>query len=133
MLDLVMDIVHDTRLLAMIFAAVAAGATVLTLAMPLLSSSPLEKRMKSASLEREKIRQRERERLARGNEKVNLRQSPKQYMQTVVNQFNLNKWLGQEEARAKLVQAGYRGQAPYVTFLFFRLITPALSLIASAF
>jgi tight adherence protein C len=133
MLDLVMDIVHDTRLLAMIFAAVAAGATVLTLAMPLLSSSPLEKRMKSASLEREKIRQRERERLARGNEKVNLRQSPKQYMQTVVNQFNLNKWLGQEEARAKLVQAGYRGQAPYVTFLFFRLVTPALSVIACTF
>ena len=35
-------------------------------------------------------------------------------MQTVVEQFNLSKWLGQEEARTLLVQAGYRGQAPYV-------------------
>ena len=29
-----------------------------------------------------------------------------------------------EEAREKLVQAGYRGHAPYVAFLFFRMVTP---------
>jgi tight adherence protein C len=134
MLDSLMDILHDTRLLAMLFAAVAAGATVVTLAMPLLSSDPLERRMKAVALEREKIRQREREKMARGGgQKVNLRESPKQYMQTIVNQFNLNKWLGQEEARAKLVQAGYRGHAPYVAFLFFRLITPVVSVAATAF
>jgi tight adherence protein C len=132
MLDLLLNTFEDTRLLAMLFAAVAAAATVLTLAMPLLASDPLERRMKSAALEREKIRQRERERLARG-EKINLRPSPKQYMQTIVSQFNLVKWLGQEQARAKLVQAGYRGQAPYVTFLFFRLLTPVLALAATAF
>ena len=34
--------------------------------------------------------------------------------------FNLTKWLAQEAAREKLVQAGYRGHAPYVAFLFFR-------------
>ncbi len=38
--------------------------------------------------------------------------------------FNLGKWLAQEAAREKLIMAGYRGQAPYVTFLFFRLVTP---------
>jgi tight adherence protein C len=31
------------------------------------------------------------------------------------------------------VQAGYRGQSPYVVFLFFRLIVPIVSLIATAF
>src|SRR5207302_7415936 len=92
----------------------------------------LDKRMKAVALEREKIRQRERERLARG-EKVALRKSPKQYMQTIVDQFNLNRWLGQEEARALLVQAGYRGQAPYITFLFFRLVMPTVMLIGSLF
>ena len=52
----------------------AAVATVLTLAMPVLSPNVLDKRMKSVALEREKIRQRERERLARGEkEKVALR------------------------------------------------------------
>ena len=58
--------------------------------------------MKSVALEREKIRQRERERLARG-EKVVAAPSPKQYMQQAVERFNLNKWVGQEEAREKLV------------------------------
>ncbi len=131
MFQLVLDTLDNTRLLAMIFAAVAATATVLTLAMPLLVNDQLEKRMKSAALEREKIRQRERERLAQG-EKISLRQSPRQYMQAVVTQFNLNKWLGQERARAKLIQAGYRGNAPYVTFLFFRLISPAFAIIVTA-
>jgi tight adherence protein C len=131
MLELLINTFQNTRLMAMIFAAVAATATVLTLAMPLLANDPLERRMKSAALEREKISQRERERLARG-EKVNLRQSPRQYMQAIVTQFNLNKWLGQEKARAKLVQAGYRGQAPYVTFLFFRLLTPVVTTVFAA-
>jgi tight adherence protein C len=117
-----------------LLAAVAAVATVLTLAMPVLSPNVLDKRMKSVALEREKIRQRERERLARGEkEKVALRASPKQYMQRVVERFNLNKWLAQEAAREKLIQAGYRGQAPYVAFLFFRLITPVVMFAVALF
>jgi tight adherence protein C len=88
--------------------------------------------MKSVALEREKIRQRERERMARG-EKVALRRSPKQYMQQAVERFNLRKWVGQEEARAKLVQAGYRGEAPYITYLFFRMVTPTVMMLGSIF
>ena len=122
---------HDARFLSMLFAAIAAGATVLTLAMPLLAGDALPKRMKSVALEREKIRQRERERLARG-EKVVLRASPKQYMQQAVEHFNLKKWVGQEEAREKLMQAGYRGEAPYVAYLFFRMVTPAIAVLFGA-
>jgi tight adherence protein C len=132
MIDLLIDKIHDARFMAMLFAAIGAIATVLTIAMPLLATESLTKRMKAVATEREKIRQRERERLARG-ERVSLRQSPKQYMQTIVERFNLTKWLAQEEARALLVQAGYRGQAPYVTFLFFRLVTPIAVLLISLF
>jgi tight adherence protein C len=128
MIEFLIDKIHDTKFLAMLLAAVAAIATVLTLAMPLLAGDNLQKRMKSVALEREKIRQRERERLARG-EKVALRTSPKQYMKTVVDQFNLAKWVGQEEARTMLVQAGYRGQGPYVAFLFFRMVTPVAAMV----
>src|SRR6516162_6067542 len=117
MVDFLIEKLSDTKFLAMVFAAVGAIATVITLAMPLIVTDTLGKRMKSVALEREKLRQRERERLARG-EKVALRRSPKQYMQTIVDQFNLNKWVGQEEARSLLVQAGYRGQAPYITSRF---------------
>ncbi len=132
MFDLIISVMHNPRLLSMIFAAIAAGATVLTLAMPLIAGDALPKRMKSVALEREKIRQRERERLARG-EKVVLRQSPKQYMQDAVERFNLKKWVGQEEAREKLIQAGYRGEAPYIAYLFFRMVTPAITFIVSVF
>ena len=130
MVDLIIDKLHDTRFLAMVFAAVAAIATVITLAMPLLAPDNLNKRLKSVAVEREKIRLRERERLARG-EKVTLRQSPKQYVKRVVDQFNLAKWVGQEEARDKLVQAGYRGHAPYMTYLFFRMVMPLVGLVAT--
>ncbi len=122
----------DLNTLIMIFAAVAACATVLTLAMPLLSSDTLAKRMNAVALEREKIRQRERERLAQGS-KITLRQSPKIYMKRAVDSFNLSKWVGQEEARALLVQAGFRGQAPYITYLFFRMTMPVVMLVVSLF
>jgi tight adherence protein C len=130
MLELLVEAIN-VKTLTMVLAAIAAGATVLTLAMPLVAGDTLDKRMKAVALEREKMRQRERERMSRGD-KVNLRPSAKQYMQTVVDQFNLSKWVGQEEARLKLIQAGYRGQAPYVTYLFFRLVAPIAMLIATA-
>jgi tight adherence protein C len=86
--------------------------------------------MNAVALEREKLRVRERERMSRGDKK-GLRQSPRQYMKTVVDKFNLTEWLGQETARAKLVQAGFRGHSPYVVFLFFRLIMPIVMLVGA--
>ena len=121
----------NVKTLTMLFAAVAAAATVLTLTMPLVFVDPLDKRMRAVALEREKIRQRERERMAHESQKVKLRQSPKQYVQRIVDQFNLSKWVGQEEARLKLIQAGYRGQAPYVTYLFVRMMTPVVCFLFS--
>jgi tight adherence protein C len=122
----------DPQVLTMLCAAIAAGATVLTLAMPLLASDTLDKRMKAVALERDKIRQRERERLAQGS-RASLRQSPKAYMKRVVDDFNLNKWLGQEHARTLLMQAGFRGQAPYITYLFFRMAMPIVMMLAAVF
>jgi tight adherence protein C len=132
MLDLFENALN-TKTLTMIFAAVAAAATILTLAMPLVFADPLGKRMKAVALEREKIRARERERMAAEQQKVSLRQSPKQYMQAIVDRFDLRRWVGQEEARLKLVQAGYRGQAPYVTYLFFRMVTPVVAFLFALF
>ncbi len=132
MAELLSATLGDTRLLAMLLAAVGAIATVITLAMPLIVTDTLGKRLKAVAIEREKIRQRERERLARG-EKITLRRTPKQFVQTIVDQLNLTKWVGQEDARMLLVQAGYRGHAPYITFLFFRLMMPGVMLLASLF
>ena len=54
-------------------------------------------------------------------------------MARIVERFNLTKWLAQEAAREKLIQAGYRGQAPYIAFLFFRLITPVVMFTVALF
>jgi len=131
MLEILINAIN-TKTLTMISAAIAAIATVLTLAMPLVFADSLSKRMKAVALEREKIRQRERERMAQTQQKVHLRPSPKQSIQAVVDRFNLSKWVGQEEARLKLIQAGYRGQAPYVTYLFLRMVTPAVVTVLAA-
>ena len=132
MIEFLFAIFEDKRILAMICAAIAAGATVITLAMPLLGGNELAKRMAAVAVEREKIRQRERERLSRGD-KTTRRASPKQYMQTVVEKFNLSSLLGEETMRSLLVQAGYRGEGPYVVFLFFRMVAPVVMLAATAF
>ena len=130
MLEFLIEKFHDPRFMTMVLAAIAATATVYTLITPFFATEGLTKRMKAVASERERIRQRERERLAK-SEKVSLRQTPKQFVSRVVEDFNLGKWLAQESARQKLVMAGYRGQAPYVTFLFFRMVTPIVMLIGA--
>jgi tight adherence protein C len=123
MVDLIIDRLHDTRFLVTLLTAIAAMAAVITISMPYVFGDNLDKRMKLVAIERNKIRARERERLARG-ERVTLRPTPKAYMQAIVEQLNLRKWLGEDEIRSTLIQAGYRGHGPYVTYLFFRMIAP---------
>ena len=110
MLDMLIDKVQDVRFLTMVFAAIAASATAYALISPLFASDGLTRRMKAVANERERIRQRERERM-NNSERVTLRQSPKQFIGKIVHDFNLGKWLAQEEAKEKLVMAGYRGQS----------------------
>src|SRR6202789_527274 len=130
MISFLVDKLHDAHFMTMLLAAVAVSATAYTLIMPLFAGEGLAKRMKAVASERERIRARERDRLNK-TEKVSLRQTPKQIVSKVVEDFNLGKWLAQEAARDKLSQAGYRGQAPYVTFLFFRAVTPILLFVAA--
>ena len=124
MLSQIVNSVTDPQFLLALLAAIAATATVLTIAIPLTEGNSLQKRMKNVATEREKIRARERERLNRQNEKVSLRPEPKAYMRRVVEQFKLGDWLGTENAKKQLAMAGYRGPQAEVTFLFFRLAAP---------
>ena len=130
MIEFLVTKLHDAHFMAMLLAAIAVSATAYTLIMPLFAGEGLAKRMKAVASERERIRARERERLNK-TEKVSLRQTPKQIVSKVVEDFNLGKWLAQEAARDKLTQAGYRGQAPYITFLFFRAVTPILFFVSA--
>jgi tight adherence protein C len=124
MLDLLIAKLSDGHFVAGILVALGCAATVLTLAMPLLQTDNLGRRMKAVSTERDKIRQRERERLAVTQNKASLRVSPKRFFKDVVDKLNLTSWLGTEQAKKQLAMAGYRGAGAEYTFLFFRLVTP---------
>lgn len=124
MLALLIEKLTDIRVLLAMVGGVAVAITIMTVAAPLLEGNVLGKRMKSVATERDKIRARERDRLARQNERVPLRQEPKVFMRDIVERFKLSNWLGTENAKRQLTMAGFRGQQAEVGFLFFRLITP---------
>ncbi len=130
MTDLLFSLWNRQAMLS-ILVAIATVATILTLAMPLLQTDALARRMKRVANERERIRARERERLYQ--KKVSLRQQPKAYMKEVVERFNLSKWLGTEEAKKQMTMAGFRGQQAEIGFLFFRLVTPIALFILALF
>lgn len=130
MLKFFIEKLHDRDFMIQLLIAVAVGATVLTFAMPLLVGDNLGRRMRAVSVERGRIRERERARLASG-ERVSVRHTPKAWMTSIVDGLHLSKHIGQEEARGKLVQAGYRGQTPYIVFLLFRLVVPLVTMLAA--
>lgn len=130
MIDFIIQRFIDPRFLASLIFSIAAAATVLTLALPYLSNDGLKRRMKSAATEREAIRVRERARMSSSS---SLRYEPKAFMKDVVERLQLAKHLGVEDARAKLVQAGYRGQGAEVALLFYRLVGPIVGLLGGAF
>ncbi|MFO1186066.1 MAG: type II secretion system F family protein [Alphaproteobacteria bacterium] len=103
-------------------AAVAAFATILTLGSPLFVQDRLAVRLKSVATRREELRAQARKELDKA--KPALRQTSKGFMKRIVDQFNLQKLLASPDLKHKLAQAGLRGQAPVVTFLFCRMIMP---------
>jgi tight adherence protein C len=126
MLGLIIEKLHDRDFMIQLLIAVAVGATVITFAMPLFAGDNLGRRMKAVSVERSRIRERERARMANG-ERISVRQTPKAWMMSIVNGLQLTKHLAQDEARDKLIQAGYRGQVPYIVFLLFRMVVPIVT------
>ena len=126
MLDFFIDSLSDPQTIFKIIIAIATAATVLTLAIPLMEGRAIDARMKAVSVERERIRSREREKLAQRSQRGNLRNQPKPFMKQIVDRFNLTSWLSTEHSKLHLAQAGYRGPQAEIAFLFFRLVTPAV-------
>ncbi|RYB07722.1 type II secretion system F family protein [Lichenibacterium ramalinae] len=127
MMDEIYGRLSDQHFMAGLLAAIAAAATIITLVMPMLESDTLGKRMKQVSSERERIRARERDKMAKGG-KANLRPEAKAFMSRIVEGFSASKWLGTDTAKQKLAMAGFRGHGAEVTFLFFRLVAPVIGL-----
>jgi len=124
-----MEALADPQTLISILAAVAIFATIITLAMPLLAKDELGSRMKAVAIERDKIRARERARLAEEQgKKTTLRQNNEGFVQSMVERFNLKAALADENTFITLTMAGYRKQSHINIFLFFKVVTPLIML-----
>jgi tight adherence protein C len=123
------DMIVRPQMLVMILTAIAAFATVLTLAMPVLDRDRASQRMKEMATERDKMRA---SRLAELKNKDGqggggrLRQAPKGMMNELVDQLDLRSKFDNEELRNKLKMAGLRGEGPLVAYMFFRVAAPPL-------
>jgi tight adherence protein C len=116
----------NAQLLVTLLAAAATFATVLTLTMPMLSRDRMSQRMKVMAVERDKMRAARMTEFSRDGQTGRLRQTPKGFMQEIVNRLNLRKAFDSEEVRDLLKMAGLRGQAPLVAYMFFRLVMPII-------
>ena len=127
-----MEALADPQTLLSIFAAVAIFATIITLAMPLLAKDELGSRMKSVAIERDKIRARERARLAEEQGKKNtLRQKDEGVAQRLVEKLNLKAALADENTFLNLTMAGYRQKSHINIFLFFKVVSPIILFVAA--
>jgi tight adherence protein C len=131
-----MDLIEkftDPTFLITILVAICAFATVLTIAMPMLSEDRMNQRMRTMAVERDKMRAELMAEIAARDAQGRLRRTPTGYMQQIVNKLNLRKMLDTEELRDKLKRAGLRGQAPLVAFMFFRVAAPLTFFLLAAF
>jgi tight adherence protein C len=116
-----MALLFDKDFLVTLFVAIFAFATVVTLGIPYLERGGLDDRLKSVARRREELRARHHAAL---NKKASLRVEPVSYMKATLDRFKLGNMLESENTKEKLASAGYRGQAPLITFMFFRFVMP---------
>jgi len=95
---------------------------VVTLGVPYLERGGLDDRLKSVARRREELRARHH--AALNAKKASLRVEPVSYMKATLDRFKLGNMLESENTKEKLASAGYRGQAPLITFMFFRFVMP---------
>src|SRR6266849_283312 len=118
-----------------IVAAMAAISTFLScvvVSWPYLARDTLGPRMRELAGEREAIRTRERRKL-QSDTQQSLRIEPKKIFQDIFDRLNLAEQLNDSAMVRQLRMAGYRGQAPVVTFISARVIMPALLFTVAGF
>lgn len=127
-MDALIDTLTDTQFLVAALSAIAVAAVVFSLGASFLGGgSKMRKRIRRVALEREKLRAEEMIRLRGGarDQPRTIRQvAGRDYMQSVVQRFSLEKAFADDNTAEELARAGYRGPAAMTTYLFLRFVTP---------
>jgi tight adherence protein C len=126
----ILNILFDKQFDFTALAAILVFATIITLGLPLLDRNQLGNRMKAVAERREELRARHHANLkTRGS----LRPAPVTFMKQTVDRLRLSNLLESPDTKDKLAQAGYRGQAPLIAFMFFRFVMPFIVFLVALF
>lgn len=130
-MDHIINLLFDKNFLITAFVGILAFATIVTLGVPMLERGGLDDRLKSVAKRREELRARHHAQL--NAKRGALRVETNSMMKATLDRFKLANILEGENSREKLAQAGYRGQAPLVTFMFFRFVMPFIVFFVTLF
>ncbi|MDO8608753.1 MAG: type II secretion system F family protein [Phaeospirillum sp.] len=113
--------------LIVIVACIAAFASVVALSLPLMARDRLASRLRAVAARRQELSAAQRAALQGGRRKVQP-QRRLALMRAVVDRLKLQDLLEAKDLKAKLAQAGWRGQAAPLTFIFSRVALPVVLL-----
>lgn len=125
-----LNLLVEPEFMVSALSAIAVFATILTMAGPMMQGDRLNARLKAVAIQREELRRRQREALAKRGQ---LRSTPIGFMKRTLDQLNLQNILESANTKEKLAMAGFRGQGPLVTFMFFRFVMPFITFAAVLF
>lgn len=126
------DTLTDRSFLMAAFAAISAGAVVFTFGAQFFDRSDMKQRIRRVALERERLRNEEMARLrgraegreSSGRQSIRHREETRNFINKVVERFDLKKAFIDDKTIDMLLQAGYRGQSHVTTYVFLRFVTP---------
>jgi tight adherence protein C len=117
-----MTLLFDKSFLITAAVGILAFATIATLLLPMLEGKGLDDRLGTVAKRREELRAKHH--AALNAKRGALRVEHNSFMKATLDRFKLQNILEGENSREKLASAGYRGQAPLITFMFFRFVMP---------
>ncbi len=124
-----MDSITDPQTIILVLATAATLMMVAALALPFVARDPLSSRLAVVAKRREELsymqQSKDQKRQLIGKRQVGT-------MKAVLEGLKLQNLLGSRRLRNKLSQAGLRGQAPIIIFVFTRLILPIVCVIWAA-
>jgi tight adherence protein C len=120
----IIQLLTDPEFYAVILTAAAVFATILTFTLPLLQGDKLNARLKSVASRREELRLKSREALIDAQGKKSIRKDSKGLLDDLADMINLEQLMDAPGTRKTLAMAGLRGQGPYLTYMFIRLLGP---------
>ncbi|WP_150525191.1 type II secretion system F family protein [Roseibium sediminis] len=124
------------QIIASFVVMISVTATLYVVVTPLFERDGLKDRMKNVALERDRIRQRERARLAGDgkNSRKNLRGTqPTARMKELTDRFNLQATINDASVKTRLAQAGFRGPGPIYKYALARVFAPPALFVAALF